>query len=255
MHKLVGPRLPERRQVRLAQLSETFLQFIVGQSVNNDQTFALSRVGYRGYGKDLFGRAGTYSVINRLPSFVAASIKSGPNSRRFEELRSISSPTVNRVWPNLKVVSCWADGHATGAAQQLAQSLGSVVLQPKGLIATEGIISISFEGRHPLAIRSHYLEFEDDSGHLLLSSELQEKHEYNVILTTGGGLCGYCLDELPLFVLSASPLRCRTAWEKNYLTDLWHRYFRNFLRVCRLDHHSPCWRPMWMPTDAATHCT
>src|ERR1035437_9864732 len=57
MHKLVGPRLPERRQVRLAQLSETFLQFIVGQSVNNDQTFALSLVGYRGYGKDLFGRA------------------------------------------------------------------------------------------------------------------------------------------------------------------------------------------------------
>src|ERR1035437_3778657 len=53
-----------------------------------------------------------------------------------------------------------------------------------------------------------------------------------------------CLAELPLFVLSASLLRCRTAWEKNYLTDLWHRYFRNFLRVCRLDHHSPCWRPM-----------
>src|ERR1035437_5589580 len=192
---LVGPRLPERGQVRLAQLSETFLQFIVGQSVNNDQTFALSLVGYRGYGKDLFGRAGTCSVINRLPSFVAASIKSGPNSRRFEELRSISSPTVNRVWQHLKVVSCWADGHATGAAQQLAQSLGSVVLQPKGLIATEGIISISFEGRHPLAIRSHYLEFEDDSGHLLLSSELQEKHEYHVILTTGGGLCRYRLDD------------------------------------------------------------
>ncbi len=138
---------------------------------------------------------GTCSVINRLPSFVAASIKSGPNSRRFEELRSISSPTVNRVWPKLKVVSCWADGHATGAAHQLAQSLGSVVLQPKGLIATEGIISIPFEGRHPLAIRSHYLEFEDDSGRLLLSSELQEKHEYHVILTTGGGLCRYRLDD------------------------------------------------------------
>lgn len=139
--------------------------------------------------------SGTCAVIHRLPTLVSACIQSRPNVRRSEQLGTTSPATVGNMWPNLKVVSCWADGHAAGAARELAQSLGSAVLQPKGLIATEGIISIPFKGHHPLAIRSHYLEFEDDAGCTFLAPELQENHEYNVILTNGGGLCRYRLDD------------------------------------------------------------
>ncbi len=139
--------------------------------------------------------SGKCAAIDRLPPLVAASIKSRPNARRREELHGISQPTFDRLWPNLKVLSCWADGHAAGAADELAQALASAVVQPKGLIATEGIISVPFEGHHPLAILSHYLEFEADSGCIVLSSELQENQQYNVILTTGGGLCRYRLDD------------------------------------------------------------
>jgi hypothetical protein len=138
---------------------------------------------------------GACAVTGRLSPSVAASIKSRPNPRRAQELHGISPLRVDRLWPKLIVLSCWADGHAAAAAGELAQSLGSIVLQPKGLIATEGIISIPFAGCHPVAIRSHYLEFEEDSGRVLRASELRANHEYNVILTTGGGLWRYRLGD------------------------------------------------------------
>lgn len=138
---------------------------------------------------------GECAVIGRLSPSVVAAIKSPANLRRAQELNGISPRRFDRLWPNLKVMSCWADGHAAAAAGELAQSLGSIVVQPKGLIATEGIISIPFAGCHPLAIRSHYLEFEEDSGRVLRASELRENHEYNVILTTGGGLWRYRLGD------------------------------------------------------------
>jgi len=138
---------------------------------------------------------GQCAVMNCLPALVAAAIRLRPDSRRANELRGLSPTTVSHLWPRLEIVSCWADGHATGAARELAASLGSAEIQPKGLIATEGIISIPFRGRHPLAIRSHYLEFEDKPGSVLRASELREHQEYSVILTNGGGLCRYRLDD------------------------------------------------------------
>jgi hypothetical protein len=95
----------------------------------------------------------------------------------------------------LKVLSCWADGHAAAGAAEIARSLTSVLVQPKGLLATEGVISIPFAGSHPLAIRSHFLEFEDDSGRVSLASDLQSGGGYKVILTNAGGLCRYRLND------------------------------------------------------------
>jgi len=139
--------------------------------------------------------AGTCTMMDRLPPSVAASIRFHADARRARELRGAFPDTLDRLWPKLGVVSCWTHGHAAGAASELAQSLGPVAMQAKGLVATEGIISIPFGGLHPLAIRSHYLEFEDDNDRMVAASELQEGHEYNVILTTAGGLCRYRLDD------------------------------------------------------------
>ena len=99
------------------------------------------------------------------------------------------------AWPRLRLISCWADGHATLAAAALARQYPGVVVQPKGLIATEGIVSIPFAGRWPLAVRSHFLEFVDDGGRLLLAHELADGATYEVVLTTGGGLWRYRLGD------------------------------------------------------------
>ena len=139
---------------------------------------------------------GGCDIANRLPRSVAELIDTRPDLRRFDELRRAGASAVDEVWPGLRVVSCWADGRAANAAAELARSMPTVVFQPKGLLATEGVVSIPFAGRHPLAIRSHFLEFEDESGRTSLASEIQEGRRYGVILTTAGGLVRYRLNDM-----------------------------------------------------------
>jgi hypothetical protein len=99
------------------------------------------------------------------------------------------------AWPALQLVSCWADGNAAAAAEQLARRLSGVVVQPKGLIATEAVVSIPYRSRFPLAIRSHFFEFLDDAGVSHLAHELRDGHEYDVVVTTASGLLRYRLHD------------------------------------------------------------
>jgi hypothetical protein len=102
---------------------------------------------------------------------------------------------VNRTWPRLGLISCWGDGHAAAPMEALRRRFPRVEIQPKGLIATEGIVTLPFEGRTPVAIRSHFFEFLDDSGRPRLAHELESDREYSVVLTTGGGLYRYRLQD------------------------------------------------------------
>jgi hypothetical protein len=94
------------------------------------------------------------------------------------------------------MVSCWGDAQSAWPARDLAARLPGVAVQPKGLIATEGVISIPFKAFHPLAIRSHFLEFEDDQGRVWRAHELKLGVTYRVIVTTGSGLWRYQLGDL-----------------------------------------------------------
>ncbi len=98
-----------------------------------------------------------------------------------------------QIWPDLRVISCWADGHARGAASELARRMPGVAIQPKGIIATEGMISIPFEQAWPIAIRSHFFEFLRDDGAIALAHELDVGGEYEVVISTAGGFCRYRL--------------------------------------------------------------
>src|SRR5581483_5792294 len=71
-----------------------------------------------------------------------------------------------------------------------------IAIQPKGLLASEGVISIPFAGNHPLAIRSHFFEFLDAAGRATLASDLRAGETYSVVLTTGGGLWRYRLGDV-----------------------------------------------------------
>ncbi len=45
------------------------------------------------------------------------------------------------LWPNLKVVSCWASAASKPFAEELAARLPQAVLQPKGLLSTECVVT------------------------------------------------------------------------------------------------------------------
>jgi hypothetical protein len=145
-----------------------------------------------------------------LPAEVRRAAVSPPMPHRAGELRRLGPADPHAIWPHLRVVSCWGDGQATLALADLRRRLPHLVFQPKGLLATEAFVSIPFRGQHPVAITSHFFEFEDAHGKTRLAHELCAGERYEVIVTTGGGLWRYRLGDLVQvggFVSSTPSLR------------------------------------------------
>jgi hypothetical protein len=88
----------------------------------------------------------------------------------------------------------------------LARLFPHARLQGKGLIATEGFVSLPLVGREgaALAIRSHFFEFIPTPGPQhptsdlppRLAHELEPGVQYSVVITTGGGLYRYQLHDI-----------------------------------------------------------
>jgi hypothetical protein len=109
------------------------------------------------------------------------------------------------LWPRLRMISCWADGNSGPAARKLAALFPQARICAKGLIATEGFVSLPWEACEGsvLAVRSHFLEFlpadsdgRPDATRPHLAHELERGQAYSVVLTTSGGLYRYHLGDL-----------------------------------------------------------
>ena len=112
--------------------------------------------------------------------------------------RALAAGRFDTLWPRLAVVSCWMDGSSRSQSDRLRQWFPSTEFVPKGLVATEGIVSfpVGLSGRSVLAIQSHFLEFVDDSGDIRLVDELALGKTYRPVLTTSGGLYRYRLGDV-----------------------------------------------------------
>ncbi|MDD2775319.1 MAG: GH3 auxin-responsive promoter family protein [Gallionella sp.] len=96
------------------------------------------------------------------------------------------------LWPNLKLVSCWADASSQPYFHALQQRLPHAIFQPKGLLATEGIATVPDpQGKTVLAADSGFFEFLDQQGEACFAWELQQGKEYELVMTTSGGLYRY----------------------------------------------------------------
>lgn len=111
-----------------------------------------------------------------------------------------------QIWPNLSLISCWTDSNAGLYLSGLISRFPNVDIQPKGLIATEAIVSVPLRGGKTgvLAVNSHFFEFIElsssdhcDRGSLetKLAHELSVGKRYSVIVTTGGGLYRYHMQD------------------------------------------------------------
>ncbi|MEO7650340.1 MAG: GH3 auxin-responsive promoter family protein [Bryobacteraceae bacterium] len=101
------------------------------------------------------------------------------------------------LWPRLDTISCWTSAASARFASQLRRLAPLVYIQGKGLLATEGVVTIPLEGQaHPvLAIESNFYEFLDSAGNCKCAWELDQGSEYDVLLTTHGGLYRYALGD------------------------------------------------------------
>jgi len=117
------------------------------------------------------------------------------------------------VWPRLQLISCWAGAGAARLLPELEAVFPGVEIQGKGLLATEGVVSIPLVG-HPggaVAVTAHFYEFVsvDAPGERpRLVHELDAGATYSVVFTTGGGLYRYALGDAVRVVgrVGATPL-------------------------------------------------
>ena len=68
--------------------------------------------------------------------------------------------SAGRVWPRLGLISCWGDGAAEGFLPALRGYFPGVEVQPKGVLATEGALTVPLTGvGSALCVTSHFYEF------------------------------------------------------------------------------------------------
>jgi len=116
---------------------------------------------------------------------------------RANELKNHASETsklLHGLWPKLAGISCWADAAAAKPCRNLMCLFPQATLLPKGLLSTEGVVSIPVGGiNYPvLAGHVHFFEFiHTGTGKLYTAWQLCEGERYEVLLTTAGGLYRY----------------------------------------------------------------
>ncbi len=131
-----------------------------------------------------------------LPHFPAHPSRASALRRRFGQTLP---QDLGALWMRLELISCWTDGHARRGLGAVRRRFPAVEIQGKGLLATEGVVSFPlFDADAPVAaVTSHFLEFipVDDSTPRMVH-ELELGAIYEVVLSTGGGLYRYRLNDL-----------------------------------------------------------
>lgn len=113
--------------------------------------------------------------------------------------RSVQDKNWQAIWPNLKLISCWADGSSQAQYQNLKRLFPYVAFQPKGLLATEAPLTIpwhqSGDGGVPLW-NEVYLEYIDASGVIRNLYDMKPGDEGEILVSTKGGLLRYRLGDV-----------------------------------------------------------
>ena len=119
--------------------------------------------------------------------------------RAVDLLEIFSAKTIQwqELWPMLDTISCWCSSSSRRYAQELAERFPKTSIQGKGLLATEGVVTVPLAdaGAAVLAVESGFYEFEAEGGAIVLPWELETGQTYSVLLTTEAGLYRYRLGD------------------------------------------------------------
>jgi hypothetical protein len=125
------------------------------------------------------------------------------------------------LWPRLALVSCWMSGPSALWAEELRRLFPRVQFEGKGLWATEGVVTIPFQGEHALAYRSHFFEFRClSTGRLHFSWQIEEGQEVEPVLSTGSGLLRYVIPDRLVVTGHRGRVPCLRFLGRNQTVDL-----------------------------------
>lgn len=160
-----------------------------------------------------------------------------PNSRE-AFLEAAAQRRFDKIFPNLKIISCWADASAFSYIDRVREYFPDIYIQPKGLLATECFMSFPLVGEEGarLSIRSHFFEFRRLADGEIMTADRLTVGEYELIVTTGGGFYRYCIGDIVkiLAVYPDAPPRIRFLRRAGICSDLFgEKLTEDFVRgVC-----------------------
>ncbi|MCP4697185.1 MAG: GH3 auxin-responsive promoter family protein [Gammaproteobacteria bacterium] len=157
--------------VMISVWSPTFLLLLIeALSTRRDELAELLKQGGERCGHALAANASAY---NRLTAY-------------------LDNKEVKTLWPELRVISCWSDASSKPFYQTLQMHLPGVAFQAKGLLSTEGVVTVpDRNNKQVLAMESGFFEFLDQRDCSKLAHELAAGNRYQVVMTTSGGLYRY----------------------------------------------------------------
>ncbi|MCH7389028.1 GH3 family domain-containing protein [Acinetobacter dispersus] len=120
-------------------------------------------------------------------------------AQALQQWQQAGAINIAQLWHKLSFVSSWDTAGSKAWAQHLQQALPFAQFEGKGLWATEGVVTIPYEGMYPLAYHSHFYEFEylagEQIGQIIPSWQLKIGDMVSPMLSSSNGLLRYCLDD------------------------------------------------------------
>lgn len=108
----------------------------------------------------------------------------------------INAKFTSSIWPDLALISAWDTSSSKIWADKLKQLFPHSDFQGKGLWATEGVTSIPYKNKFPLAINSHFYEFEDLATETILDSwQLKKDMVVRPIISSANGFLRYAMKD------------------------------------------------------------
>lgn len=100
-------------------------------------------------------------------------------------------------WPRLSVISCWDQAASAPFAAKLREAFPGVLVQGKGLLATEGLVTIPLVGQPwpVISPTSGYYEFQDAAGTVHGIADVRPGDDYELIITNGNGFYRYAIGD------------------------------------------------------------
>jgi hypothetical protein len=138
-------------------------------------------------------------LIDAIPAnaeAIAGRLSAAGRLRLEASLRPPAMAT-ERLWPRLSCISAWTDASSGVYASRLRHLFPHVLVEGKGLLATESAMTIPFgamKGAVP-ALLSAVIEFVDSDGVAHLCDSLEVGQTYGIVVTTRGGLYRYTIGD------------------------------------------------------------
>lgn len=160
-------------------------------------SFLLSVVNYLSLHADELIQSGALGCIERAGITFSFGSISQLKLRALEDFSEGQILPLQVLFPALKLISCWGAHNSAAGYSQLQRLFPAVLVQEKGLLATEAPITIPSlkHGAFLPLLQEVFFEFLDAHGRIHLIHELEIGQSYELILSQKGGVLRYRLKD------------------------------------------------------------